>query len=200
MGISSYNDKFYQNPNDILRVENEFLEGCLTGLKLTNSDCLDFGCGTGVWSEFLCSLGASVCGVDADAAVLAHCRSSYPKIRFVLSKDGFLPFQGSAFDFILASWVFQELTCDAVVETLLKDLRRVIKPGGRFLLAENLYPDQRELRRRSEFGDIFANPGGTSTIRLFPGDSMAPVFLKIGFTSCNREIVGHSFFELFVSE
>lgn len=121
-------------------------------------------------------------------------------MTFAFSKDGFLPFESCEFDFVLASWVFQEVTNDAIFETLLKDLRRVIKPGGRFLLAENVYPDQRVLCRRSEFGDIFGNSDDKSTIRLFPGDSLAPMFLRFGFATMKRDVVGHSFFELFVRE
>ena len=92
---------------------------------------LDLGCGTGYGSHFLAYFGAGeVTAADLnETAVNYACKTySHPRLRYLrLSGDNSLPFAGQTFDFVFCSQVIEHIH-DPV--RLLKEIRRILKPGG----------------------------------------------------------------------
>lgn len=101
---------------------------------------LDVGCGSGVISDRMADKGAEVVGIDANPDAVAFAQRTYgrPGITFL---EGYL----DALD--LPPRSFDGATCLEViehvyppqVETLLQDLFRILRPGGRLLITTPNY-------------------------------------------------------------
>lgn len=122
--------------------ERTFKDALLTCADLRpDSRLLDLACGTGtliVWAKRR-EPGIEVVGVDADADVLVRARAKATAagipadFREALSFA--LPFPDAAFDAVTASLFFHHLLPDQKRRTL-KEVRRVLRPGGRFCVAD----------------------------------------------------------------
>jgi ubiquinone/menaquinone biosynthesis C-methylase UbiE len=88
---------------------------------------LDVGCGTGVVTSAALALGAEVTAVDTDPAMLelTSRRHPYATIRQATLPD--LPFEDEKFDATVGNFVINHVADTAKA---LKELRRVLRPGG----------------------------------------------------------------------
>lgn len=104
---------------------------------------LDAGCGGGGASVLAAALGSEVTGLDASDALLAIARERLPQSRFVHGDLEQLPFATGHFDAALAanSIIFAE-----DIRQALRELRRVLKPGGRLAITSWGKPEQCEMR------------------------------------------------------
>ncbi len=102
---------------------------------------LDAGCGTGslaleVKQQYP---DCSLTGVDADSSILARARKKAAErqasIEFRQAFLQKLPFATSSFDCVYSSLVFHHLTTTAK-KSAMKEIFRVLKPQGTFLLAD----------------------------------------------------------------
>ena len=99
--------------------------------------CLDVGCGGGRYSFAMALMGAqSVVGVDVSESGLADCRNrgqrlGYSNVTFQQASALALPFPDGAFDFVCCSGVLHHT---AGVEKGLREIHRVLKPGGSLYL------------------------------------------------------------------
>jgi SAM-dependent methyltransferase len=89
---------------------------------------LDLGCGDGQLTQRLVSAGASVVGVDASPEMLVAARA-----RGIDAREGHaesLPFADCTFDAVFSNaalhWVRNQ-------DAMLAEVRRVLRPGGRFV-------------------------------------------------------------------
>ncbi len=100
---------------------------------------LDIGCGPGLTTEALArAVGAAgrVCGVDIAPPMLSIARSRcerLPQVSFELADVTRLPYADASFDVALASQVYEYVED---VDGALRELARVIRPGGRALLVD----------------------------------------------------------------
>lgn len=107
---------------------------------------LELGCGTGLFTSKFAETGAKVTALDVSEALLRKARS-----RGIAGKAGFLvgdaeelPFSREQFDVVLGSSVLHHLH----VGSALREMRRVLVPGGRLAFAEpNLVNPQIALQR-----------------------------------------------------
>jgi SAM-dependent methyltransferase len=96
---------------------------------------LDVGCGTGTMIRELMRFGRAE-GIDADAAAIDFCRRrGIEAVRQASSLS--LPYDASSFDLVTALDVLEHLDDD---RTMLEEIRRVLRPGGTFLLSVPAYP------------------------------------------------------------
>jgi SAM-dependent methyltransferase len=113
---------------------------------------LDIGCGAGVDSlvaGHLVGAGGRVVGLDVTPAMVERARARLSRlglanVTFQVGDAEALPFPDATFDAIISNGVFN-LTLDK--EKALKETHRVLKPGGRLMLADMvlvaaLPPDQ----------------------------------------------------------
>ena len=90
---------------------------------------LDVGCGTGANLEMLSEFGAAE-GVDVSAEALSFCQAR--GLRNVKQGEAeALPFEDNSFDLVTGLDVVEHLDDDRAG---LKEMRRVLRPGGRALL------------------------------------------------------------------
>jgi SAM-dependent methyltransferase len=112
---------------------------------------LDAGCGAGRNAVWLVSQGADVVGLDASAELLRLARERLPSATFLLGDLADpLPFDDGSFDVVVASLVMHYLR-DWV--PTLRELRRVLSPGGEMVLSTHHPAMDVEL---SASGDYFA--------------------------------------------
>lgn len=96
---------------------------------------LDFGCGTGAFLEHLERFG-TVSAVDADAAAVAFCHDRGRTEVQHVPPGAPLPFADATFDLVTALDVIEHIDDDVAA---LAELRRVLRPGGRLLVAVPAY-------------------------------------------------------------
>ena len=93
---------------------------------------LDVATGTGLVARELRSRGSRVVGVDLSTSMLAAARPS-DGIRFVLGRGERLPFRDATFDGLTVTYLLRYV--DDPVATM-RELRRVVRPGGRVVMLE----------------------------------------------------------------
>jgi SAM-dependent methyltransferase len=100
---------------------------------------LDLGCGLGTELAHLARRGVALTvGVDRSIAALQRAHRLHPDVRFVQGDVLGLPFPDSTFDAALDRGCFHYLPA-ADRPRYAVEVRRVLRPGGRFLLRACLY-------------------------------------------------------------
>lgn len=105
--------------------------------SVADKTLLDVGCGDCEIALELARRGAIVTGLDADPAMISAARrrieSELTQMDLVEGQAEKLPFNDRAFDLVLAVTV---LCFVGDTEQVLKEMARVLKPGGRLVIGE----------------------------------------------------------------
>lgn len=91
---------------------------------------LDFGCGTGNIVEMLEAFG-KVSGADSSNVAIEFCAKRRLSNIFLTKLEDRLPFADNGFDIICAFDVLEHIEND---EDTLKELKRILKSGGKFFI------------------------------------------------------------------
>jgi SAM-dependent methyltransferase len=111
---------------------------------------VDLGCAAGAVTHFLSELGCEVVGVDAEPRAIEKARSLFPQLEFVLADVRTLPFNDASFDKAVAADLVEHLD-DETFRAMLRELRRVLVPGGTFTLYT---PNPRHVIERLKARDL----------------------------------------------
>jgi ubiquinone/menaquinone biosynthesis C-methylase UbiE len=101
----------------------------------------DLGCGTGTMAVLIKQQlpGVEIVALDPDPRALARARQKAARAALAIQFDqGFgdqLPYPAASFDRALSSFMFHHLPAEERQKTL-RELHRVLKPGGEFHLAD----------------------------------------------------------------
>ena len=96
---------------------------------------LDVGCGPGAYHAALAKLGARVVGIDASRGMLREALAQRPSAAAAAQADAErLPLGDALFDRVMTNHMLYHVA-DQVAA--LREMRRVVKPGGRVVLATN---------------------------------------------------------------
>jgi len=124
------------------RFTNEFIYGryqifeeVTEDLQQLPAGCsiLDLGCGTGHFSDYMQKKGFNVTGIDPSEGMLDFARKNFPTVNFQKGYSTSLPFPDNSFDYLLCIEVLRYLHPDDVALSY-KEIFRVLKPGGNFLV------------------------------------------------------------------
>ncbi len=107
---------------------------------------LDAGTGTGNLAKRFCDRGISMCAIDQSGEMLKQCRAKNPGMETKLGTFFAIPYMDHTFDFVVSSYALHHLTdeqkCLAIAE-----FQRVLKPGGRLVIADFMFTHQQERER-----------------------------------------------------
>ncbi|WP_242548091.1 class I SAM-dependent methyltransferase [Amycolatopsis sp. MtRt-6] len=108
---------------------------------------LDVGCGSGYLTGLAAEAGASALGIDASAAMVGFARRTVgsESCRFEVGTAQALPVGDGEFDVVLTSLALHHVP-DADQPAALAEMRRVLRSGGRLLLADFRPPRSRVAR------------------------------------------------------
>lgn len=134
---------------------------------------LDLGCGNGLMAGEVLKRGGRYFGVDISAKLIAIARKKNKRAKFIVADALNLPFKKNQFDFIFSFAVLHHIPSDELRKKFLKEIFRVLKPGGRVVLtswnlledwAREKYDIKKQLKNISagyDRGDVFVPWKGT---------------------------------------
>jgi SAM-dependent methyltransferase len=95
---------------------------------------LELGCGTGTFTQELARSGADVIAIDVSAELLEIARANHsaPNVHYQNENAYALSYPDAAFDSVVGSSVLHHLE----VEEALRNIHRVLKPGGTIFFTE----------------------------------------------------------------
>jgi ubiquinone/menaquinone biosynthesis C-methylase UbiE len=108
--------------------------------ELADGDVLEVGFGTALNLQYYGPGVKSLVGLDpmdvadVDSVQARIAQTSFPIERQTLRADGGLPFDSGRFDCVVTTWTLCSIP---EVERALGEMRRVLKPGGRYLFIEH---------------------------------------------------------------
>ena len=121
----------------------------LFGIRLLGKNVLDIGCGVGGIDVLLAAEhgAASVLGIDVEARLIARAEqrarasSVADRVRFRLVEPGPLPVDAASFDVVFSKDAILSIPDKA---TFFSEVHRVLRPGGRLVVADWLRGDDEE--------------------------------------------------------
>jgi ubiquinone/menaquinone biosynthesis C-methylase UbiE len=132
-------------------------------LSPCHGNVLEIGFGTGLnlrhYPEAVRSL-AAIDPMDALQEKVAQRieRAPFPVERLNVAADGSLPFGAEQFDCVVTTWTLCSIAESVPV---LEEVRRVLRPGGRFVFIEHgLSDDERTARRQQRLSPLWSKVAG----------------------------------------
>ena len=191
--------RFFGEPNLLKRLQADELFKALN-IEL-GVEALDFGCGSGYLTVELARAGAIATGIDINPFVntIPIPSELVGRLSFQQSSGISLPYSDARFDVVLASEILPMLP---EPDSFIKEIRRVIKLGGRLVVANNVGPvpirkayeadDPRLVRLKREFpqrfpatyedySKAFQRSAGTLRNDFLSLDDMTKTLTKHGF-------------------
>ncbi len=108
-------------------------------------DVLEVGAGVGRWTSSFDPMKTRFVGIDVCEDLVRDARANFPDQRFDrLGTDLLFPYDDESFDLVFSVTVMHRNPAPAK-RTLLSEMGRVVRPGGRLLFLENfVFPKQLE--------------------------------------------------------
>jgi SAM-dependent methyltransferase len=170
-----YEDLWERLPEDLTPPDLEVRRRFLQAEIRVGDRALDLGCGTGLFTALLEQAGATALGVEVAQAALRRARAQHPSLDFRLAPiDGPLPLPEHSVDVVWASEVIEHVADTA---RWLLEVRRVLVPGGRFLVTT---PNHGRLLIALGGLERFAEPLGDH-LHLYTRRSLPSVLTEFGF-------------------
>jgi UDP-2-acetamido-3-amino-2,3-dideoxy-glucuronate N-acetyltransferase len=105
----------------------------LEGSDPAKTRVLDMGVNTGMFFALFCALGFDVTGLDINRPNVLRIREKYPsRDLFMCDLNHPLPFEDASFD---VAWAGELLEHIADTDTVLSEVNRILRPGGRLILS-----------------------------------------------------------------
>ncbi len=101
----------------------------------------DFGCGPGQTSAYLKDLGVDISGLDLSERILEQARAIRPDIPFHTGNILDLEFDDDTIAGVVAFYAIVHFTKEQV-DTAFREIYRVLRPGGLFLLTFHIGGEQ----------------------------------------------------------
>lgn len=160
--------------NELLgNIEIYLLDQILKGRFAKEMKILDAGCGEGRNCIYFLNEGYQIFGVDANPIAIQMARiyantinPAYDTLRFQVATVQDMPFHKGAFDVVISSAVLHFAKSEAEWNAMMREMMRVLKPGGIFFL--RMTTDQGNMVEKSpHLGDgVYLLPDGSERFLL----------------------------------
>jgi ubiquinone/menaquinone biosynthesis C-methylase UbiE len=104
----------------------------LLGRNLRRKQILDLGCGTGIFTLKMLTLGAKVIGLDNSQSMIKIAAARMPKMRFIIGDARRLPFTPDSFDIVVSNLLIHYLKD---LGSLFGEINRVLAPDGEYVFS-----------------------------------------------------------------
>jgi len=116
--------------------ERRFHHLPLQGLTIdSETQVLDLCCGGGQATRFLVEYSQNVTGLDVSPLSLQRAEKNVPQAKYVEAFAEDMPFSENQFDLVHTSVALHEMP-PSVLQQILREVYRVLKPGGVFALVD----------------------------------------------------------------
>jgi SAM-dependent methyltransferase len=137
---------------------------------------LDLGCAAGALTHFFSQQGADVTGIDSEPKAIEKARSLFPDLRFEQADVARLPEADHSIDKAVAGDLVEHLD-EPTLNAMLRELRRVLVPGGTFSIYT---PNPKHLIERLKAHDFVLAQNPTH-IGLRTADQLVVALERNGF-------------------
>ena len=122
----------------------------VTSKHIFNKDVLDVGCGTGYGAAILANHARTVTGIDYHIPALEYCKNIYSANNIAYSgmEAVSLAFKDDCFDIATSFQVIEHISD---VRKFLKELKRVVKPGGLIFISTPNVSDKAKKSSNNSF-------------------------------------------------
>lgn len=148
---------------------------------------LDIGCGSGVFTRILKSLGFQSIGLDLSHALLASAATVDPQVPYVAGDAELLPFASNSFDAVLLSGLVHHLPDPSACAA---EVFRVLKSNGTFAAFD---PNRRNpfmWLYRDWDSPFYSSNGVTENERPVLAEQVAETFKRSGFSVSTSYLSG----------
>lgn len=165
--------------------EAQFRQLALQGLTIhPETKILDLCCGSGQATQVLVQYSQNVTGLDASPLSLKRAQQNIPQAQYVEAFAEAIPVADNSFDLVHTSVALHEMEFNQLRQ-ILKEVYRVLKPGGVFALVDFHTPTN----------PLFW-PGISLFLLLFETETawqllktdLAELLKEIGFKECDRNL------------
>lgn len=136
--------------------------------QLAEKNILDIGCGGGLQLQRFLAYGAkpgNLFGIDLMPARIEQARSLHPAINWQTGSAHQLPYPAATFDLVTLFVVFSSILDEALCESIVAEIWRVLKPTGLILCYDFVYANPRNPAVRGvtprQIQRLFQRPGAT---------------------------------------
>lgn len=144
---------------------------------------LDLCCGTGKAAGAASALGADAEGLDVSAEMVRAAQSAFPTVEFATGDAESIPKENADFDAVICAFGVMHVGSP---ETMLSEIARVLKPGGRVAISHWIGPPESPLFRivfgtMQRLADMSVVPPSPPPFALSSDDAMREAFEVAGF-------------------
>lgn len=112
---------------------------------------LDFGCGPGRMVKRMSKIFSRVDGVDISSKLIAEAKKACPESNFYVSSGNDLgQAPANTYDFVYSTITMQHIAVHDIRMNILKEMYRVLKPGGSMTVQMAFNPEYPFVRKRKE--------------------------------------------------
>jgi len=122
--------------------ETEFL---FNDYLFAGDKVLDLGCGNGRYSPLFREKGVDYFGVDSSEELIKIAKDKYPQAKFQVTNTLSLSFPNNFFDKIYSIAVLHHIPSEELRLEFLKELKRILKPGGILILLVWKFHQRKEI-------------------------------------------------------
>lgn len=174
----NYDDSIWETVPDAERRPPTALTRLLDGFLGGASSVLDLGCGDGQFLPYLAEHCEQVVGADRSTVALERAGRRHPDARLVaVGEDHRLPLEDNCVERI---WCVDTIEHVVDTQTFLSEARRVLKPGGRMLVATPGHSPRRRMALALRGWDEHFDPFSPH-LRFYTAGSLRAALDAIGF-------------------